>query len=102
MLDLSGNRLRALPDDLPRLRALRILFCSGNPFEALPSPPHPASLSPWESCSWTPPPPMAKLYFERFSRLLPHAFDAPVNSTELDSPSSTRTCPDSCPRSVPV
>jgi hypothetical protein len=37
MLDLSGNRLRALPDDLPRLRALRILFCSGNPFEALPS-----------------------------------------------------------------
>jgi hypothetical protein len=36
MLDLSGNRLRALPDDLPRLRALRILFCSDNPFETLP------------------------------------------------------------------
>jgi hypothetical protein len=25
-----------LPDDLPRLRALRILFCSDNPFETLP------------------------------------------------------------------
>jgi hypothetical protein len=37
MLDLSGNRLRALPDDLPRLRALRILFCSDNPFETLPA-----------------------------------------------------------------
>ena len=37
MLDLSGNRLRALPDDLPRLRALRILFCSNNPFESLPA-----------------------------------------------------------------
>jgi hypothetical protein len=37
MLDLSGNRLRALPDDLPRLRALRILFCSSNPFETLPA-----------------------------------------------------------------
>ncbi len=36
-LDLSGNRLRALPDDLPRLRALRILFCSDNPFETLPA-----------------------------------------------------------------
>ena len=36
MLDLSGNRLRALPDDLPRLRALRTLFCSANPFETLP------------------------------------------------------------------
>ena len=31
-LDLSSNRLRALPDDLPRLRALRTLFCSANPF----------------------------------------------------------------------
>ena len=37
MLDLSGNRLRALPDDLPRLRALRILFCSSNPFDTLPA-----------------------------------------------------------------
>jgi hypothetical protein len=37
MLELSGNRLRALPDDLPRLRALRILFCSANPFETLPA-----------------------------------------------------------------
>ena len=36
-LDLSGNRLRALPDDLPRLRALRTLFCSTNPFETLPA-----------------------------------------------------------------
>ena len=36
MLDLSGNRLRALPDDLPRLHALRTLFCSGNQFETLP------------------------------------------------------------------
>lgn len=35
-LDLSSNRLRALPDDLPRLRALRTLFCSANPFETLP------------------------------------------------------------------
>ncbi|MBC7663211.1 MAG: leucine-rich repeat domain-containing protein, partial [Caulobacter sp.] len=37
MLDLSGNRLRALPDDLPRLRKLRILFCSNNPFDSLPA-----------------------------------------------------------------
>jgi len=36
-LDLSGNRLRALPDDLPRLRELRTLFCSNNPFTALPA-----------------------------------------------------------------
>ena len=36
MLDLSGNRLRTLPDDLPRLRALRTLFCSNNLFETLP------------------------------------------------------------------
>ena len=26
-----------MPDDLPRLRALRILFCSSNPFETLPA-----------------------------------------------------------------
>ena len=37
MLDLSGNQLRALPDDLPRLHRLRILFCSNNPFETLPA-----------------------------------------------------------------
>src|SRR6185312_6149468 len=36
MLDLSGNRLRTLPDDLPRLRVLRTLFCSNNLFETLP------------------------------------------------------------------
>src|SRR5579859_5113570 len=36
MLDLSSNRLRALPDDLPRLHALRTLFCSSNLFETLP------------------------------------------------------------------
>ena len=36
-LDLSGNALRALPDDLPRLRALRILFCSDNRFDTLPA-----------------------------------------------------------------
>src|SRR6202008_667277 len=35
-LDLSSNRLRALPDELPRLRALRTLFCSANAFETLP------------------------------------------------------------------
>jgi hypothetical protein len=37
MLDLSGNRLRALPDDLPRLRELHTLFCSDNPFTTLPA-----------------------------------------------------------------
>ncbi|MEO5688954.1 MAG: leucine-rich repeat-containing protein kinase family protein [Burkholderiaceae bacterium] len=37
MLDLSGNQLRTLPDDLPRLHALRILFCSNNLFETLPA-----------------------------------------------------------------
>lgn len=37
ILDLSGNRLAALPDDLPRLHRLRVLFCSGNPFEVLPA-----------------------------------------------------------------
>ncbi|MFX1766930.1 leucine-rich repeat-containing protein kinase family protein [Paraburkholderia sp. A1RI-2L] len=36
LLDLSGNALSALPDDLPRLRKLRILFASNNPFTALP------------------------------------------------------------------
>ena len=37
ILDLSGNELSALPDDLPRLHRLRILFCSDNPFTELPS-----------------------------------------------------------------
>ena len=37
ILDLSGNALTALPDDLPRLGKLRILFCSNNPFTELPA-----------------------------------------------------------------
>lgn len=36
VLDLSGNALSALPDDLPRLDKLRILFCSDNRFTVLP------------------------------------------------------------------
>ena len=36
ILDLSGNRLSGLPDDLHRLGKLRILFCSDNAFEHLP------------------------------------------------------------------
>ncbi|WNV06140.1 leucine-rich repeat-containing protein kinase family protein [Candidatus Methylospira mobilis] len=36
ILDLSGNALSSLPDDLPRLHQLRILFCSGNRFTRLP------------------------------------------------------------------
>lgn len=36
VLDLSGNRLSSLPDDLPRLARLRILFCSDNDFTELP------------------------------------------------------------------
>ena len=36
ILDLSGNALSSLPDDLPRLHKLRILFCSDNPFTELP------------------------------------------------------------------
>lgn len=36
ILDLSGNALSTLPDDLPRLRHLRILFCSDNQFIELP------------------------------------------------------------------
>lgn len=36
VLDLSGNRLDSLPDALPRLHRLRVLFCSGNPFRVLP------------------------------------------------------------------
>jgi len=37
VLDLSGNELTSLPDDLPRLRKLRILFCSNNRFTELPA-----------------------------------------------------------------
>lgn len=36
ILDLSGNELSSLPDDLYRLSNLRILFCSNNRFTALP------------------------------------------------------------------
>lgn len=36
VLDLSGNALSTLPDDLPRLGKLRILFASDNPFTQLP------------------------------------------------------------------
>lgn len=36
VLNLSGNRLRTLPAELPRLRKLRVLFCSANPFERVP------------------------------------------------------------------
>jgi len=35
-LDLSGNRLSSLPDDLGRFAQLRILFCSFNDFTRLP------------------------------------------------------------------
>lgn len=37
VLNLSGNRLTTLPDDLPRLRKLRILFCSHNAFTEVPA-----------------------------------------------------------------
>lgn len=37
ILDLSGNALSTLPDDLPRLHKLRILFCSDNRFTELPA-----------------------------------------------------------------
>ncbi len=36
ILDLSGNQLTHLPDDLTRFRKLRILFASDNPFTELP------------------------------------------------------------------
>ncbi|WP_377701355.1 leucine-rich repeat-containing protein kinase family protein [Pseudoduganella sp. UC29_71] len=36
ILDLSGNALTALPDDLARLHKLRIIFCSDNQFSELP------------------------------------------------------------------
>jgi len=37
ILDLSGNALSTLPDDLPRLRKLRVIFCSNNRFTVLPA-----------------------------------------------------------------
>lgn len=37
ILDLSGNALSSLPDDLPRLHKLRVLFCSNNQFSELPA-----------------------------------------------------------------
>nr|WP_276583471.1 leucine-rich repeat-containing protein kinase family protein [Pseudomonas sp. RIT-PI-S] len=36
VLNLSGNRLSALPAEMPRLKRLKVLFCSNNPFSALP------------------------------------------------------------------
>ena len=36
VLDLSGNALTTLPDDLHRLARLKVLFCSNNPFTELP------------------------------------------------------------------
>lgn len=36
VLNLSGNRLTQLPHDLARLKQLKIIFCSDNPFTALP------------------------------------------------------------------
>ena len=37
ILDLSSNSLTTLPEDLPRLKKLRILFCSDNAFTELPA-----------------------------------------------------------------
>lgn len=37
ILDLSRNALSSLPDDLPRLTRLRIIFCSENQFTELPA-----------------------------------------------------------------
>jgi hypothetical protein len=36
ILNLTGNALTSLPDDLPRLHKLRILFCSSNNFTTFP------------------------------------------------------------------
>lgn len=36
VLNLSGNQLRSLPHDLPRLHRLKVIFCSDNPFAVLP------------------------------------------------------------------
>lgn len=37
VLNLSGNQLAALPDDLPRLHRLQVIFCSDNQFTSLPA-----------------------------------------------------------------
>lgn len=37
VLDLSGNQLTSLPDDLPRLHKLRVVFASNNHFTTLPA-----------------------------------------------------------------
>jgi Leucine-rich repeat (LRR) protein len=37
VLNLSGNALSSLPDDLHRLTRLRVLFCSDNLFTELPA-----------------------------------------------------------------
>lgn len=37
ILDLTGNALSSLPDDLDRLSKLRILFCSSNQFTTMPA-----------------------------------------------------------------
>ncbi|QZA79908.1 leucine-rich repeat-containing protein kinase family protein [Deefgea piscis] len=37
ILNLSGNQLASLPDDLPRLRHLEVIFCSENRFTELPA-----------------------------------------------------------------
>ena len=36
ILNLSGNALSSLPDDLPRLKKLRVIFCSDNQFTEVP------------------------------------------------------------------
>jgi hypothetical protein len=36
VLNLSGNRLTTLPAELPRLKHLKVVFCSDNPFDTLP------------------------------------------------------------------
>lgn len=37
ILDLSNNALSTLPDELPRLHKLRVIFCSANRYTALPA-----------------------------------------------------------------
>ena len=37
ILNLSGNALTSLPDDLPRLHKLRVIFCSDNLFTEVPT-----------------------------------------------------------------
>ena len=37
VLNLSGNALQSLPDDMARLHRLRVLFCSDNAFTVLPA-----------------------------------------------------------------